>query len=131
MRTIRHLLESKREVYHIAPSLSVQEAACYMSERKIGAVCVVESSRLVGIVSERDIMTKVVAAGLDPKATRVAQVMSENPVVVSADESYENCIKMMQTAKFRHLPVVEEGKLLGGWRSAGPARAGSPIRGRA
>ena len=70
MRTIRHLLEAKREVYHIAPSMSIYEAARYMSERKVGAVCVVESNRLVGILSERDIMTRVVAAGLDPKATR-------------------------------------------------------------
>lgn len=113
MRTIRHLLESKREVYHIPPGMSVYEAARYMSERKVGAVCVVEDDRLVGIVSERDIMTRIVAAGLDPKSTPVKQVMSENPVVVDADESYTNCIKLMQAGKFRHLPIVEGGRLLG------------------
>lgn len=113
MPTIRHLLESKREVYHVPPSMTVLDAARYMSERKVGAVCVVETNRLVGILSERDIMTRVVSPLLDPKTTRVAQVMTENPVVVAADESYENCIKLMQTAKFRHLPVVEEGQLRG------------------
>lgn len=112
MRTIRHLLESKREVYHLPPTVSVYDAAHYMSERNVGAVCVLENDRLVGIISERDIMTRVVAAGLDPRATRVQQVMSHNPVVVDADESYEKCIKLMQAGKFRHLPIVDSGRLL-------------------
>lgn len=113
MRTIRQLIESKREVFRVEPTMSVYEAARYMSERKIGAVCVLEGDRLVGIVSERDIMARVVAAGLDPTATHVAEVMSQNPIVISIDDSYEKCIKIMQSEKFRHLPVVEGGRLLG------------------
>lgn len=113
MRTIRHLIEAKRELFHISPDLSVYEAARYMSERQIGAVCVLEGERLVGIVSERDIMARVVSTGLDPRATRVAEVMSAKPVTVDADESYTNCIKLMQKGKFRHLPVLEGKRLLG------------------
>ncbi len=113
MRTIRHLIEAKREVFHIPPTLTVFEAARYMGERNIGAVCILEGDRLLGIISERDIMNRVVGAGLDPRTTRVNQVMSAKPVTVEADESYANCIKLMQKGKFRHLPVLEGKRLLG------------------
>lgn len=112
MTTIHHILEN-RDLYYVTPDGSVFDAACYMAERNVGAVCVLEGDRLVGILSERDIMTRVVARALDPKNTTVRDAMTENPVVVDARESYENCIRMMKAANFRHLPVVEEDKLLG------------------
>lgn len=102
-----------RELYFVTPQLSVSEAARYMSERNVGAVCVLEKDRLVGIVSERDMMKRVIAANRDPGATRVADVMTPKPIMVEVHESYEHCLKVMKQAGVRHLPVVEGDHLLG------------------
>ena len=102
-----------RELYHVGPDHSVFDAARFMTERNIGAACVLENDRLVGIVSERDMMNRVIAAGRDPKATRVREVMTAKPVVVEASESHETCLKVMQQAKIRHLPVIDADRLLG------------------
>jgi len=102
-----------RQLYYVAPDHSVYEAACFMTERNIGAACVLESDRLVGIVSERDMMNRVIAAGRDPKATCVRDVMTAKPIVVEAGESTEKCLKVMQQAKIRHLPVIDGDRLLG------------------
>lgn len=102
-----------RELYHVAPHHSVFDAARIMTERNIGAACVLENDRLVGIVSERDMMNRVIAAGRDPKATRVRDVMTAKPIVVEAGESTEKCLKVMQQAKIRHLPVIDGARLLG------------------
>lgn len=93
---------------------TVLEVAQYMADKQIGAVPVVEGDRILGIFSERDLMTRVVAAGLDVKVTPVSKVMTTDVVVVDVHESYENCIKKMQQLNCRHLPVVsEDRKLIG------------------
>jgi len=102
-----------RELYHVGPDHSVFDAARYMAERNVGAVCILDANRLVGIVSERDMMNRVIAAGLDPKATRVREVMTSKPVVVDANQSHEQCLKIMQQAKIRHLPVIDGDRLVG------------------
>ncbi len=102
-----------RELYYVVPDASVFDAARFMAERNIGAACVLEADRLVGIVSERDMMNRVIAAGRDPKATRVRDVMTSKPVVVEAGETHEKCLKVMQQAKIRHLPVIDDDRLLG------------------
>ena len=114
MHTVRELLESKRgRVVTIAPDASVYDALELMAERNIGAACVLEADRLVGIVSERDMMNRVIAAGRDPKGTRVRDVMTSKPIVVEASETHERCLKVMQQAKIRHLPVIDGDRLLG------------------
>ena len=102
-----------RELYHVGPDHSVFDAARYMAERNVGAVCILDANRLVGIVSERDMMNRVIAAGRDPKATRVRDVMTAKPIVVDASESTEKCLKVMQQAKIRHLPVIDGDRLVG------------------
>ena len=102
-----------RELYHVGPDHTIFDAACFMAERNIGAACVLENDRLVGIVSERDMMNRVIAAGRDPKVTRVRDVMTAKPVIVDVHESHETCLKVMQQAKIRHLPVVDGTHLLG------------------
>jgi CBS domain-containing protein len=84
-----------------------------MAERRVGAVSVLEGTRLVGIVSERDIMTRLVARGLDPAATRVAEIMTRDLVVADAGESHEDGLRKMKQAGCRHLPVVEADRLVG------------------
>jgi CBS domain-containing protein len=104
---------SGRETYFVGAKETVREVAEYMAERRIGAVAVLDGQRVVGIVSERDIMSKVVAKGLDPAKTHVSEVMSRELLVASPDDSYEDAARKMRQAGIRHLPVVEGGKLIG------------------
>src|SRR5688572_19912881 len=97
---------SGRETYFVGAADTVRDVAQYMSERRIGAVAVLEGPRVAGIVSERDIMSKVVARGLDPAQTPVADVMSRELLVASPDDSYEDAARKMRQAGIRHLPVV-------------------------
>lgn len=112
MRSLREIFQD-RELFFISPDQTVSEAARYMSERNVGAVCVLEGERLVGILSERDLMKRVIAPNRDPGSTRVADVMTTKPIVVDFHESYEKCLKVMKQAGVRHLPVVDGDKLVG------------------
>ena len=102
-----------RETYFVAAVDNVRHVAQYMSERRIGAVAVLDGQRVAGIVSERDIMSKVVAKGLDPASTKVSDVMSRELLVASPEESYEDAARKMRQAGIRHLPLVEGGRLIG------------------
>jgi len=112
MRTIGTVVEG-REVYYITADRTVREASRYMTERRVGAVAVLEESRLAGILSERDIMGRVVAKGLDPDATPVRQVMTRDLVVALVSESHDDGLRKMRQAGCRHLPVVEGDRLVG------------------
>ncbi len=112
MSTIRQLLKD-RETYTVDGSQSVLDVARFMVERNIGAVPVLERGKLVGIFSERDIMKRVLAEGRDPKKLKVSEVMTAEPLTVTADESFENCMLLMKKHGFRHLPIVEGQKLAG------------------
>jgi CBS domain-containing protein len=102
-----------REIYHIRVEDTVREAARYMTERRVGAVAVLDGTRLAGILSERDIMSRVVATRLDPDTTRVRDVMTRDLVVGDATESHDEGLRRMKQAGCRHLPVVEEDRLVG------------------
>ena len=102
-----------RPSFRVDASMTVLQAARYMTEKKIGAVCVVDGDRLAGVLSERDLMSRVLASEQNPKAIRVADVMTKNLVIAEADETIEACVERMMTAGVRHLPVVEKQKLLG------------------
>lgn len=106
-------LVKDRETFHVDAEQTVLEAARYMLEKNVGAVAVLRKTELVGIFSERDIMGRVVAAAKDPAKTRVAEVMTANPVVADARESLENCMVLMKQHGFRHLPVCEGKQLRG------------------
>lgn len=112
MSTIRQLLKD-RETYTVDGSQSVLDVAKFMVERNIGAVPVLERGRLVGIFSERDIMKRVLAEGRDPKKLKVSEVMTGDPLTVTADESFENCMLLMKKHGFRHLPIIDGQKLAG------------------
>jgi CBS domain-containing protein len=112
MTTLRDLVQ-ERKVYSIDGSRSVLEAARYMMEHNIGAVGVLREGNLAGILSERDIMNRVVAVGRTPGTTAVAEVMTSNPRAVSMDESIEECLFIMREFGFRHLPIVDGRELKG------------------
>lgn len=92
---------------------TVLEVAHAMVERNIGAVPVLRDGLLVGIFSERDLMKRVVVEGRDPRTTRVGEVMTEDPLTVSPDESLETCMLLMRRHGFRHLPVCAGTELRG------------------
>jgi len=102
-----------REPFRISEDMTVLQAARYMTGRKVGAVCVVSGERLAGIVSERDIMSKVITRELNPQTTRVSEIMTREVVIAEANEDLEACLERMRQRDIRHLPVVENQKLLG------------------
>ena len=112
MKTIGHIVAG-REVYHIDVEHSVRDAARYMTERRVGAVAVLSGDRLAGILSERDIMGRVVARGLDLDRTRAGDVMTRDIVVARSKDSHEDGLRKMKQAGCRHLPVVEGDHLVG------------------
>jgi CBS domain-containing protein len=112
MKTVGTLVAG-REVYHLRVEDTVREAARYMSDRRVGAVAVLQGDRLAGVLSERDIMSRVVARGLDPDAVKVGEVMTPELVVASASESNEDGVRKMKQAGCRHLPVIQGDRFLG------------------
>lgn len=112
MKQIAELIEG-RPLFHISTADKVREVARRMSEWNIGAVAVLDDERLAGVFSERDLMARVVAKGLDPDATAVAAVMTRDLVVASPDDDYDDALQKMHAVGSRHLPVVENGKLIG------------------
>jgi len=103
----------RRKLLKAAPETLVSKAAKLMAAKNVGAVLVVEANCLVGIVSERDIAFRVVALGLDPQVTRLADVMTRAPHTVDPDKPFGYALLVMQENGFRHLPVVQDGKVLG------------------
>ena len=90
----------------------VAEAIQMMATHNVGIVAVFDDERLVGVFSERDVVQKVLARGLDPAQTPVEDVMTTELVVADADEDYQSAMRKMDQANIRHLPVVSEGRLL-------------------
>jgi CBS domain-containing protein len=114
MATVKELLARKgSEVVTAAPESTVLEAAQLMNTRGIGAVPVIEYGALVGIFTERDLMRRVVAEGLDPRVTRIRQVMTADPLTAKPETTVENCGALMTTRRIRHLPVLGPGGLVG------------------
>ena len=114
MRTVRQLLETKSpEVFSVAPDAPVIDAIRLMAERRIGALLVMEGPRLAGILSERDYARKVVLQGRSSKATPVRDIMTAEVISVSPADSAEHCMQVVTDGRIRHLPVVEDGRLVG------------------
>lgn len=112
MKAIAEIIEG-HPLIHANPSDNVRAVARMMSDRNIGAIAVLDSGRLVGVFSERDLMSRVVATGLDPDGTAVATVMTKELVVADAGEHIDDALQKMYDLKCRHLPVIRGGKLIG------------------
>ncbi len=106
-------IADQREKVTIEPSASVTEAARKMARAHKGAVLVESGGRLRGIFTERDLLMRVVAEGLDPATTRLEQVMTDKLVVGDADEPYQWGLDRMVQAGCRHLPLVQGGRVVG------------------
>jgi CBS domain-containing protein len=109
---VRHLLEA-RKMLILPPETTVREAAELMSSRAVGAVLVVANDQLQGIFTERDIVFRVVACGLDADATRLAAVMTREPKTIAPEKAFGVAMAVMHENGFRHLPVVDNGVPIG------------------
>jgi CBS domain-containing protein len=112
MRKLRDVI-ANRTVISAAASQSVTEAARLMTRYNIGSVLVMDGKRLYGIFTERDIITRVVSEGRDPNNTKIAEVMTPNPVVMAVDKSFTNALVAMAEGKFRHMPVLDGYDVIG------------------
>jgi CBS domain-containing protein len=97
----------KKHVLSVGPQANVWEAACVMTRANCGSVLVMEPpDKVLGIVTERDLMTRVLAKALDPKATRVTEIMTPNPITVTPETKVSDAVVIMLERGFRHLPIV-------------------------
>jgi len=112
MKQIAELIEGHPLIL-AQSSDNVRDVARKMSERNIGAIAVLDSGQLVGIFSERDLMTRVVVPGLNPDDTPVANVMTKALVAAKPEEEIGSALQKMQSLGCRHLPVVDDGNLIG------------------
>ncbi|EKT4482063.1 CBS domain-containing protein [Pseudomonas putida] len=116
MKTVEQILKTKSQhqtVYTIGPDDSVLDALKVLAEKNVGALPVVEGDQVVGIVSERDYARKLVLKGRSSAATPVREIMSEPVVTVTPGQKLDFCMNLMTERHLRHLPVVDNGKLLG------------------
>ena len=109
---VREVLEPHKLIV-AGPDASVDEAARRMRDGKVGAILVVDEGRLIGIFTERDAVTRVIACGRDPAEVRLDEVMTRDPTTVTAEETFGYALLMMYERGFRHLPVVENGQPVG------------------
>jgi CBS domain-containing protein len=112
MKSVRDIVIGQ-DVVTVNPHVPVAEAARIMTARQIGAVPVADSGRIVGIFTERDALTRVVAAGVDPANTPIRDVMSSTLVVADIGESCEACLDRMKQAHIRHLIVLDNDRMAG------------------
>jgi CBS domain-containing protein len=114
MKTVAELLRAKpARVVKVRPEQSVLEAIKVLAQEDIGAAIVMTGDRLAGIFSERDYTRKVILKGRSSDSTRVEEIMTANVVVVSPRTKARECMALMTDKKIRHLPVVEEGRVIG------------------
>ena len=112
--TIGSILGKKRrEIWFVTPQASVYEAIALMAEKSIGAVLVIADQRLVGIVSERDYARKVILKGRSSKETMVQEIMTRDLIIVSPENTVDECMRIMTERRIRHLPILDSGKLVG------------------
>jgi CBS domain-containing protein len=112
--TLTRLLEEKgKGVVEVAPETNVRDAAKMMRDAKIGALLVIRDERLVGILTERDVLNKVVADNLDPDKVQVREIMTRDVVVIKPGRSVRDAMRIVTQKHLRHLPVVDDDQLIG------------------
>jgi CBS domain-containing protein len=114
METVNQLLKVKGgQIFSVAPTDSVLRAIEIMATRHVGALLVISQDGLLGIISERDYARKVILKNRSSHDTPVGDIMTKNPVTVSPDATVHHCMETMTEGRFRHLPVVDKGRVVG------------------
>jgi CBS domain-containing protein len=107
-RLVRDLIHNQ-EIFVAPETLTVMEAARRMQASNVGALMIVDGRRLIGIFTERDALFRVIAAGLDPRDTKVSAVMTRDPLAINPDKTFGYALHLMYENGFRHVPVVLDG----------------------
>ncbi len=114
MNTVRHILQVKgTQIWTIGPDETVFEALRSMAKKDVGALIVMENEQMVGIISERDYARKVILQGKTSRETKVREIMTSTVITVHPDQTIEECMDLLITRRIRHLPVVENDRLIG------------------
>ena len=114
MRLVKHLLEGKSNAIHsIGPDKPVLDAIRLMADKHVGALLVMRGEELIGIVSERDYARKVILKGRSSADTAVSEIMSSPVISVAPGDSAHRCMRLMTDMRIRHLPVVDDAKVVG------------------
>ena len=114
MKTAKQLLAAKgSQIFSIAPDTPIYDALVIMADKHIGALLVLDGERLAGIFSERDYAREVVLKGRNSKSTPVRDIMSTTVITVSPNDNVEDCMNLMSGKRIRHLPVIENDKVIG------------------
>ena len=112
--TIGAILNQKsRDIYSVSPDATVFEAVQLMDAKNVGALLVMDGEQLVGVISERDYTRKIMLRGKRSRETKVAEIMSSDVTVTNPREPVEKCLRLMTDKHIRHLPVVEDDKVVG------------------
>ena len=109
----RMLGDGDRPLQAVTPETSVAESVRRMEVSKIGSILVMQDDKLVGIFTERDALNRVLAKGVDPSATPVSTVMTPDPFCIAGDTTVEEAMTVFSNRKFRHLPILDGGKVIG------------------
>jgi len=112
IRSLRSMVEGQRPLI-VADHVVVAEVARRMHAVNAGAALVADGTRLIGIFTERDALFRVLACERDPRTTPVREVMTRDPQTIHPDKPFEDALKLMHEGRFRHVPVVEDGRPLG------------------
>ena len=114
MKLVQHLLESKdREIISITAESSVLDAIKIMAEKSIGSLLVMQGDKLQGIVTERDYARKVIVKGRSSETTAVGEIMTAEVYTATSQKTVNDCMAVMSQRKIRHLPVVDDGVVVG------------------
>lgn len=114
MKLVKHLLDAKDPgIISIRASTSVLDAIKLMAEKAVGSLLVMDGNELKGIVTERDYARKVIIKGRSSETTAVGEIMTAEVVTATTDQTVPNCMSVMSERRIRHLPVVEDGRVVG------------------
>jgi CBS domain-containing protein len=114
VETIRHILQLKGgNVWTTTPDTTVYDALLIMADKDIGALLVMENDKMVGIISERDYARKVILQGKASKSTKVSEIMTRDVLTIYPDQTVEEAMEIMGRKHIRHLPVVEDKRVIG------------------
>jgi len=109
---LNRIFEKGKAIHSVGPDTPVTECARLMTAGNIGALIVMDDERLIGIFTERDALNKVLAGGLDPGNTKVAEVMTKDPYCIRPTTTVGDAMKLITKRRFRHLPIVDNGNVL-------------------
>ena len=114
MQTVRDILKAKgTDVWSVEPDATVLEALQRMAEKEVGALVVMQGAQIVGLISERDYARKIILHGRTSPTTSVKEIMTSPVMYIHLDQAIEECMSLMTEKRTRHLPVIDDGKLVG------------------